>query len=587
MENVAALQKMTVAELREALAARGIGVRGKKDELVARLVAASTDGGTPGKRKRSGSLEDADGGNSSAGSTGNSSAEAKTGSAEENDFLSASFEECHVFLEGAVYEACAQLTAHELQSITSKQLRRSVENILDLEEGVLDVMRKEVAELLCAWRDGEEGAEFSGSEDEDDDEPAHSSAGGASDASSEDEEGDGPAKKYLVRLFLFKSDRFVKVNPKQLNRDNMFIEIEVDDNLTYRLLVEKIAKLLPATTTQNFIGKTNISFPEGQQIGQSYFVGGDWPDMQLKFFTGRKTALGSDFFNDHNPPMSHVLERYCQHSPGFCGPGCELEFPWDGGDQQGHLLCDACQTWISVDNATVKQFKKSDFQCAHIQRTCQEHRFAADVCVLITPSGSKLGARGTGGRGKSATAPKLSFSVAVKPPFVRKQQNQQVLVVASKFNKKRLGDVKTLSGDVDALVGPDTDASFLAALRTQVHDVYSEFPGSVPEHTYAKKGDGSRFLGLSVGHHTSEMSLVSSSEEMCKLLGDVLVKYRANELTGKIDIKLTVSANMLVSLTDHELNQISNNDKQLLIIKNRLLKIVDCPVVGEQRQSHH
>jgi hypothetical protein len=118
-----------------------------------------------------------------------------------------------------------------------------------------------------------------GSSDEEEEEDA-------SDDEEEKEASDdhGGRKKFVLRVFPVLASRFAPLlaMPKKLQL-SAWREIVVDENMTYMLLVEQIAKCIPQTTTQQFQAATTIKFGEGHTIMQSHHSGGEeWQEMEIK-----------------------------------------------------------------------------------------------------------------------------------------------------------------------------------------------------------------------------------------------------------------------------------------------------------------
>jgi len=109
------------------------------------------------------------------------------------------------------------------------------------------------------------------------------------DASDDEEEKDASddhsgRKKFVLRVFPVLASRFAPLlaMPKKLQL-SAWREIVVDENMTYMLLVEQIAKCIPQTTTQKFQAATTIKFGEGHTIMQSHHSGGEeWQEMEIK-----------------------------------------------------------------------------------------------------------------------------------------------------------------------------------------------------------------------------------------------------------------------------------------------------------------
>ena len=93
----------------------------------------------------------------------------------------------------------------------------------------------------------------------------------------------------MLRVFSVLASRFAPLlaMPKKLQL-SAWREIVVDENMTYMLLVEQIAKCIPQTTTQKFQAATTIKFGEGHTIMQSHHSGGEeWQEMEIKVDSGR------------------------------------------------------------------------------------------------------------------------------------------------------------------------------------------------------------------------------------------------------------------------------------------------------------
>ncbi len=105
-----------------------------------------------------------------------------------------------------------------------------------------------------------------GEESSDDEEEEDASVDGQEKNASDDH---GGRKNFVMCVFPVSSSKFAPLlmMPKKFQLP-AWREIEVDENMTYMLLVEKIAKCIAQTTMQKFQAATTTKFSEGHTIMQ-------------------------------------------------------------------------------------------------------------------------------------------------------------------------------------------------------------------------------------------------------------------------------------------------------------------------------
>ena len=196
-----------------------------------------------------------------------------------------------------------------------------------------------------------------------------------------------PGEILFVNLFLAKAQQFRNMDkvPKAVPFERGEIEDDCE-NITIKKVTDWIMDSVPKQTDSVFESKTGWKLAEDKQLCQSSSSDARVQclpgDLQLKVGGGPNSALIDP---DKDQPLWSMAVQFSEEEHKVVGAN---EYPCDGlplPDKGGYLLCDNCETWITLTPEEYKAWqKKGKFYCNCVGRECLRKAKIVSLVLSIT-----------------------------------------------------------------------------------------------------------------------------------------------------------------------------------------------------------